>query len=479
MSLDFVLQHILSNTNASRLSIRSCQPVLRAWIADDNILGLPILLATFQTWFDRQPHKKFGWHSTRAAILVLNGCRCPLPEKRLTGKIVILSKPLPVPGRVTTPRRQMQSAPAAPPNIHMFEDWLRTNEGMTPSMIRCRLASIQTIEKNILVPLCDATTDDILTACFRVQNTAVTRRINRGVDSSDDTRRQCTVMQRMLRVVSELIRYGGGGILNPRNIDMDRLQSKRVRHAMPPELCLDKLPAAHASTRRQPCATHVQAMLAVCQTARESVIMLLLSQAGLRSHAIRHLQLCHVWNCDSQTVETEIGVPEKNGTTRYVILDAQIQDAVRVMILTELKPLLEAHGMVEDGSTPIFLAETLGRLQPMSRQTLYTLLGTIATRTCIDKTSRWLTPHAFRRYLGSELSAYGNSNAQISRFFNHQSMTVTRKHYNVPSVKDQLVKLDTRTIQQNTVVEKPVQQNLSSFLFSIMSPEQLNAVFSS
>lgn len=531
--------------------------VLSAWITECRVEQIPITLSDFTDWLNstftkaenafpkknsratttitnhvtnKQPGQqrhigRFGCLASKCAVAVLNGCRRPLPDKQLSNRIANFCKPLPFtttsrpykrrasistgvqkPLGVTTDTNRLEILrPIKPLDetvLAEFGHWLKHAKGMTDGMTRCRIASIRTIQRHIDVPLSGAKTDDILSACVRVQTIAAKKRVARGSDCADDRqRRVCYVAMRILCVMQDLLGYPNASqIIDPLRIDFQRINRHSLHRTLTEDICLDRLPATAAngsSARRQPCNIQVQAMMAACQTPTEHLVVLLLTQTGLRSRALREIPISRVWCTRSRTARPDAYINEKNGSVRHLLLEPHVRAAITRVVVEECEPLLQAHNISMDASTPLFLIEytttttaatspsppfpynldtvATSNLRAMSRGKLYTMLGCIAERACIDRRrARWLTPHAFRRYLGSEMSACGNSNEQISRFFHHASMHVTRRHYNVSPVKDQVHALNLAPFQHH-ITSPSTNTETTQLSFAMEDPNQQNS----
>ena len=190
---------------------------------------------------------------------------------------------------------------------------------------------------------------------------------------------------------------------------------------------------ADPMTRRTFTASEIEAMVAACKgDSKLILLMVLLSEVGLRQSAIRHLRLRDV--------------ADDRGEPRHICAVKEKCNARRCFVTSDkLKECIKNHATVISAA-----AEDAGR----SPAEVYLMSCPGATRSDAPVTSatigQWLKklaksagvtdvvvhPHAFRHTIVGNLMDAGNSLEVVSKFMGHKSLDTTSSHYWVANVQE-------------------------------------------
>lgn len=202
-----------------------------------------------------------------------------------------------------------------------------------------------------------------------------------------------------------------------------------VFHCIPPDLRLsnhalwrarEELAANHPSRYRllpprtervvkvSLTAESVQQTLAVVSSARERLLLLLLSTLGLRVGAIAAMRVVDVWDAETQSVRTDWSLLEKGGCRRLCRPAEPLRESVRAYV---------GMGGEHEGISPLLFPPKRNPMVPR-RSTVLRILQTVLRRAGLPHAHN---PHQFRKLLINQLLSHwsledgrGGADEQIS-----------------------------------------------------------------
>jgi integrase len=180
--------------------------------------------------------------------------------------------------------------------------------------------------------------------------------------------------------------------------------------------------AASGTRNREFTDDEVKAILGVCKHCpRETCLITILREIGLRLSAICHLQYGNV------VLDTEIRevcrVKEKHSTWREFVTGENLQCVLRAHMDALPEPYHQPTAYIFNSQTPTL---------PACRSSMANLLKRIG-RDAQIKTP--MHAHAFRYTIVGRLISEGNPVALVSKFMGHRSIQTTERHYFVTTLQ--------------------------------------------
>lgn len=163
--------------------------------------------------------------------------------------------------------------------------------------------------------------------------------------------------------------------------------------------------------RRTYSRTEVDSLLGACKCRRDRLLLLILTRAGLRSTALRTLQIRNVV-CGDEGLALE-----KGQRWHHFFIDADVRACLEAY-LTHEHP---------DRQSPYLFPHHTQHHQPMPSSQLRTWLHRLAAKCEISGSH--VTIHSFRRYVVTTLLESGNSIEYVARYVGHASPHTTQQYW--------------------------------------------------
>jgi len=203
-------------------------------------------------------------------------------------------------------------------------------------------------------------------------------------------------------------------------------------------LCLRKLlrqvdnirDPADPMTRRTYRVEEVDAMLASCKSdSKLTLLLLILSEVGLRLAALRHLQYCDLVD-ETNEPRHICSVLEKGRARRNFVTSDRLKDAIR----THLARASDAVPLEECQIGKLYVFSEVDPTVPVSPPTITCWLRKLAQAAGVTEIN--VHPHAFRHTIVGRLMDAGNSLEVVSKYMGHKSLDTTSTHYWVANVQE-------------------------------------------
>lgn len=247
----------------------------------------------------------------------------------------------------------------------------------------------------------------------------------------------CRALLRAKRVMNERVKscheihHGAGlanylvrafkvGIAAVQSCDrgLGALSAKSVLRGAPNERV-----AADGATRRTFTDDEIQAMFEACKhDARESLLLRLLREIGLRAACLAHLKYFMLID-QTHTPRHVCRVPEKGCKWRSFVTSFPLKQAIKRYCET-LRDCVATHG-------DIYIFSTTCPQKPPSQPFAGDAVKRIARKAGI--TDVVVHPHAFRHTIVGQLIDAGNSMEIVSKSMGHASLATTAVNYWVPT----------------------------------------------